>query len=193
MHGATAVTGTVTYAGTVATFKPTSNLLTGTEYTATINTGAKDLAGNALAANKIWDFTTVAAGPARVNLGTAGNFVILSKSGISTVPNSIVTGDIGVSPIDSTAITGFSLIADSTNTFATSTQVTGKIYAADYTSPTPSNMTTAIGNMETAYTDAAGRPMPDFTELGAGNISGLTLAPGCTNGVRGFDLYGCLS
>jgi len=45
-----------------------------------------------------------------VNLGTAGNYAILAKTGISTVPNSVITGNIGVSPIDSTAITGFSLI-----------------------------------------------------------------------------------
>ncbi|MEZ4944397.1 MAG: ice-binding family protein [Cyclobacteriaceae bacterium] len=32
--------------------------------------------------------------------------------------------------------------------------------------------------METAYTDAAGRPTPDFVELGAGDLSGLTLTPG---------------
>jgi len=40
------------------------------------------------------------------------------------------------------------------------------------------NLTTAIGDMETAYTDAAGRTTPDFTELGGGQIGGLTLAPG---------------
>src|ERR1700690_2410427 len=44
-----------------------------------------------------------------VNLGTAGNYVILAKSGISTVPTSAITGDIGVSPISATAITGFAL------------------------------------------------------------------------------------
>lgn len=114
---------------------------------------------------------------ATVPLGTAGDFVILAKSGISTVPNSIITGDIGVSPISATAITGFALIADSSNTFSTSTQVTGKVYAADYTPPTPSKMTTAVGDMETAFTDAASRA-PDFTELGAGDVSGMTLAPG---------------
>ena len=32
--------------------------------------------------------------------------------------------------------------------------------------------------MKTAYTDAAGRRLPDFINLGAGNISGLTLRPG---------------
>jgi hypothetical protein len=55
--------------------------------------------------------------------------------------------------------------------------VTGKVYASSYASPTPSNLTTAISDMETAFTDAAGRE-PDFTERGAGNIGGLTLVPG---------------
>ena len=114
---------------------------------------------------------------APVNLGTAGNYAILSKSGISSVPNSVVTGDIGVSPIDSTAITGFSLTQDATTTFSTSTQVTGKVYAADYASPTSSNLTTAIGDMETAYTDAAGRAV-NYTELYTGDISGQTLTAG---------------
>lgn len=115
-------------------------------------------------------------GPAPVDLGGAGYYVILAKSGISTVPTSAVTGDIGVSPIDRTALTGFSETMDASNTFSTSDQVTGNVYAADYADPTPANMTTAVLNMEAAYTDAAGRA-PDYTELGAGNIGGMTLAP----------------
>lgn len=118
------------------------------------------------------------AGQAPVNLGTAGNFVILAKSGISTIPTSAVTGDMGVSPIDSTAITGFSLSLTASSPFATSAMVTGKVYAPDYAAPTPAYLTTAIGDMQTAYTDAAGRSLPDFTELGAGQIGGLTLVPG---------------
>lgn len=114
---------------------------------------------------------------APVNLGMASDFVILAKSGISTVPASAITGNIGVSPIGSTAITGFSLIMDATNQFATSSQITGKAYASDYTSPTPSNLTTAISNMETAYVDAAGRAA-NYTELYAGDLSGQTLTPG---------------
>jgi Ice-binding-like/Secretion system C-terminal sorting domain len=113
-----------------------------------------------------------------VNLRTAGNFAILTKSGISTIPTSAIIGDIGVSPIDHTAITGFSLTADPSNVFSTSDQVTGKVFAADYADPTPFNLTTAIGDMETAYNDAAGRTNPNFTELGAGEIGGLTLVPG---------------
>jgi hypothetical protein len=113
-----------------------------------------------------------------VNLGKAATYVILTKSGISNVPSSAIVGDLGVSPIAATAITGFSLIADSTNTFSTSTQVTGKIYAANYASPTPSNLTTAVSNMQTAYNDAAGRKSPNFTELYAGDLSSKTLTPG---------------
>jgi len=123
-------------------------------------------------------FNVHAAQPA-VNLGTAGNFVILAKSGISTTGTTSITGDIGVSPIDSTAITGFGLIMDASNKFATSSLVTGKAYAADYTPPTPTTMTTAVSDMETAYTDAAGRTETSIvTELGAGDISGRTLSPG---------------
>ena len=114
---------------------------------------------------------------APVDLGAAGNYAILAKSGISTVPNSVITGDIGVSPITSTAITGFSLSVDATNQFSTSKQVTGKAYAPDYASPTSSNLTTAVSNMQTAYTDAAGRPS-NYTELYTGDISGQTLTAG---------------
>jgi hypothetical protein len=113
-----------------------------------------------------------------VNLGKADSYAILSKSGITNVPASSITGDMGVSPIAATAITGFALVADSTNTFSRSPQVTGKIYAANYASPTPANLTTAVSNMEAAYTDAAGRKLPDFTELYAGDLSGKTLVPG---------------
>jgi hypothetical protein len=122
--------------------------------------------------------TLLAAGPAAVNLGIAGNYVILSKSGISTVPPSSIFGDIGVSPIAATGITGFSLILDGSGTFSTSSQVTGKLYAANYSFPTPATLTVAVNDMEAAYIDAAGRPTPDFVELAGGDISGLTLIPG---------------
>jgi len=176
----TPVTGTVSSLGGGAIFDPTGSLAASREYTATITTGVKDLAGNAFAGTT-WNFTTgttAAAGPAPVLLGTAGDFVILSKSGISTVPTSAITGNIGVSPIDETAITGFSKTLDGSGEFSTSAQVTGNIYAADYAVPTPSYMTTAVSDMELAYVDARDRSNPDFTELGAGDISGMTLAPG---------------
>ncbi len=112
-----------------------------------------------------------------VDLGTAGNYAILAKSGISTTGTTSVTGDMGVSPITSTAITGFDLILHSSGTYSTSSLVTGKIYASDYTSPTPANLTTAVGDMETAFTTANGMA-PDETGYMAGNINGQTLTPG---------------
>jgi methionine-rich copper-binding protein CopC len=59
-QGTTAVAGTVTYSGMMATFTPSAALTASTVYTATITTGAKDVAGNALAANTVISFTTVA-------------------------------------------------------------------------------------------------------------------------------------
>jgi hypothetical protein len=111
-----------------------------------------------------------------VNLGTAGNFVILAKTGVSASATTHVTGDIGVSPAAATSITGFGLTLF--DTFSTSSLVTGKIYASDYDPPTPTYMTTAVSDMQTAFTDAAGRTLPDATELGDGDISGMTLVPG---------------
>ncbi|MFI5172137.1 MAG: ice-binding protein [Chitinophagales bacterium] len=107
-----------------------------------------------------------------VDLGKAGKFVILSKSGITDVYPSDVTGNIGTSPITGAAI------------LLTCVEVTGNIYSVDAAGPLPcgltnaSYLTSAVGDMQTAYTDAAGRPDPDFFNLGGGNIGGLTLEPG---------------
>jgi hypothetical protein len=177
-QGTTAVLGTVAYSGTTATFTPSNVLAASTTYTATITTGAKDLAGNALAANTVWSFTTggSTSGLAVVDLGAAGNYVILAKTAITNIPTSAITGDLGLSPAATSYITGFALT--NATGYATSPQVTGKIYAADMADPTPINLTTAVENMITAYNDAAGRPSPDFSELGTGNIGGLTLTAG---------------
>lgn len=107
-----------------------------------------------------------------VNLRSAGNFVILSKSGITDVPASAILGNIGTSPITGAAITGIGR-----------GEVSGQVYTVDAAGPAfrvtfPVLLTAAIRDMETAYTDAAGRVLPDFTELGAGNIDGMTLSPG---------------
>jgi len=115
--------------------------------------------------------------PDAVNLPTAGDYVILAKTGISTTGATSITGDLGLSPAAADAITGFGLIADGSGVYATSSLVTGNVYASDYTSPTPSNLTTAVSAMETAYTNAAGRTA-DVTEYAAGDISGKTLYRG---------------
>ena len=159
----TNVPGTVAMNGanTVATFTPTAAaLLPNTNYTATVTTAAKNLAlGTAMAKAVAWTFTTNAValtGQAPVNLGTAGNFAILAKTGISTTGVTAVTGNIGVSPNAASFITGFTLAAPPTSS-TTAIEVVGLVFAADYDPPTPINLGVSVSNMETAFTDAAGR------------------------------------
>jgi hypothetical protein len=97
---------------------------------------------------------------------------------VSTVPSSTIIGDVGVSPIAQGALTGFSLTLDPSGESATSTQVTGNMFAADFAVPTPSKLTTAVLNMEAAYTNAAGRLNPNFIEAHSGILGGKTLGPG---------------
>jgi hypothetical protein len=125
--------------------------------------------------------------PGAVDLRTAGNYTILAKTGITNVPTSAITGDMGVSPITHTAITGFSLVLDGGGQFSTSAQVTGKVFAADYAAPTPATLTQAVLDMQAAYTDAATRPA-DFTNVGAGNIGGMTLTPGVYHWTTGVTI-----
>jgi hypothetical protein len=145
---------------------------TGADQATSADTGS-DAGSDALA-----DVTTRDAGVALiVDLGSASQYVILAETAISTVSPSVITGDLGISPAAATYITGFSPTLATGGTFSTSSQVTGKIYAADYASPTPTTLTTAIGDMGTAFTAAAGRA-PDVTGLGAGSIGGKTLPAG---------------
>lgn len=112
-----------------------------------------------------------------VDLGAAGNYAILAKSGISTTGTTSITGNLGVSPITSTAITGFGLIRSTDGTYSTSSLVTGRVYASDYTTPTPANLTTSVSNMETAFTTANGLAA-DRTEYLAGNLNNVSLTSG---------------
>jgi len=111
-------------------------------------------------------------GPAPVVLRSAGDFVILTKAGITDVPASAVTGDVGTSPITGAA------------DLLTCTEVTGSVFSVNAAGPDPcsvkdpTKLGLAVLDMEAAYTDAAGRKDPDFTELGRGDIGGKTLDPG---------------
>lgn len=179
MNGAASIAGEVSCPGTTATFTPSANLPPSTTITARVTTSVKDLAGIAMVADFVWSFqtgTAVSSGPAPVVLGTAGNFVILAKTTVTTTGATAVVGNIGLSP--GTSFVGFAETLDASGEFATSALVTGRMYKSTYAPPTPSTMTTAILDMETAYNDAAGRLLPDELDLGAGNIQGMTLAPG---------------
>lgn len=130
----------------------------------------KNMESNMAPASFSTDASTASPGP--VNLRSAGHFVILSKTGITDVFPSVITGNIGTSPITGAAI------------HLTCAEVTGMTYAVDAAGPLPcsvidvSRLTTAVGDVQTAYIDAAGRSNPKFLNLGAGNIGGKTLTPG---------------
>ncbi len=123
------------------------------------------------------DGTLVVAPSVRVELGSAENFTVLAKSAVSTTGTTMVTGDVAVSPAAGSYITGFSETMDSSNNFATSDYVLGHILAADYAEPTPTILTTAISDMENAYTTGSGLAA-DATELFSGDLSGQTMTPG---------------
>ncbi len=120
----------------------------------------------------------LAAGPAPVNLRSAAQFTILSGSGITTAGQFYaINGNVGTSPA-----------AGSYEIDLVQAQVNGIIYEVSAGGPAgavvnPTLLTTATGDLTTAYNDAAGRTStptaPQIMDPGAaGNIGGLTLAPG---------------
>jgi hypothetical protein len=115
--GGVAVPGTVSYAGTTATFTPTSDLAASTVFTATVTTGAKDLAGNPLASNFVWSFTTgvtadttapsvVFTDPASNATSVALNQKIAATFSKSMDPLTITTADLTVTGPGGAALTG---------------------------------------------------------------------------------------
>jgi hypothetical protein len=164
-------------ANTVAIFAPTSSALNpNTSYTAAVTTAAKNAAGVAMANPVAWRFTTNAVeftGQTPVALGAASPFAILTKSGITDVFPSAINGDVGASPITGAAIHVRCI-----------EMMTGTIYSVNKAGPLPCRvtdptlLTKAVDDMEIAYTNAAGRKNPNFTNLGGGKIGGLTLVPG---------------
>ncbi len=102
------VTGTVTYAGLTGVFKPNSPLIANTLYDAEITTGATDLAGNPLASNYDWSFTTGSAlivGP--IFLGSAASYGIMATAAITSAGTNgtDINGDVSLDP--GTSMTGF--------------------------------------------------------------------------------------
>ena len=168
--GVTPVTGTVTYNATsnVATFTPTSSLTSSATFTATVTTGAKDLSGNPLAANKVWTFTTGATttGQAPVNLRSLSTFVAVAGAGLTNSNSGGTTtlnGDVGLNPTAT-------CLGDGIACAALDPKINGTLYAND-----PAGIAAqAKADLLLAYSDATGRP-PGTLEA---DLSGMTLAPG---------------
>jgi hypothetical protein len=175
--GGDTVIGVVTYNSLtdIATFTPSSPLALDTKYTATITTGAEDLAGNALLSNYVWSFTTstlAELSPPPVALGAAADFVILAGGAITDVPASVITGDVGLSPASGSFYAGL-----------TCPEVSGSIYEVDVglvavcAVTDAAGLLAATGALTTAYNDAAGRTLPAPATV-SGDQGGVTLAPG---------------
>ncbi len=180
-----AVAGAVTYdaANNRANFVPSGTGFTAsTAFVVTVksgNAGVKDLAGNALAADRVWGFTTgtqACLGP--VNLQTAASFGSFGGSaGVTNQGiNTVVNGNLGTTAA-CTLVTGFH---DAVNAYTQTTlnigAVNGTINCAP---PAPGTATTmaiaqqALADANTAYNYLAG--LPPGSDPGAGQLGGLVL------------------
>lgn len=169
--GTVAIAGTVNYdsAARVAQFIPDDALVPDTGYTATVTTGVRDLAGNALAADHSWSFTTALspAGQTSPVLGDAADFVILAGSTVASTGATALTGELGVSP--GTAVTGFP-----------PGTLTGTAHMGNATAAS------GMADLTTAYNDAAGRSVA--ATVVAGNLGGLTLPPGLYRSTSSLEI-----
>jgi ketosteroid isomerase-like protein len=166
--GGAPVSGTVTYdsASQIATFVPSANLTANTQYTATVSNMVKDLSGNALASGPAstppdpWSFTTGAttgaAGPAIINLGSAGSFAVMATASITSTGPVVINGNVGLAPGTSQGIPP--------------AQVNGTIHVNDPI------VTQAQADLLAAYNDATSRSTNALTL--PGNMGGLTFTPG---------------
>lgn len=166
------VTGVVNYSGSTATFTPTINLLSGNVYTATITTGAKNMAGTFLASNHVWTFTTKnPSGPLPPNLNSVARFGIIAGVGVTNQAGfSVINNmDVGISPGVRSSVAGFppAIINN------------GAIYASDDIAPplTGAMLLQAKADLMAAYLYARDAVLPAPATV-SGDQGGLTLAPG---------------
>jgi methionine-rich copper-binding protein CopC len=168
--GGANVPGAVTYnsANNTATFTPTGSLAGGTAYTATVTTGAKDLAGNPLAANKTWTFATADATPPTVTAVSPAN----DATNVATNATIQVTFS---EAMDASTIIPANITLKNTGTSAAVTVTVAYNAATQVATITPtaslSNLTNYTLTVGTGVKDAAGNPMA------APFVSKFTTAP----------------
>ena len=166
-QGTVAVAGVVSTAAATATFSPSDNLAAGTTFTATITTGAADRAGNSMATNYSWSFTTSACAETPVALGAADSFAVLAGSTVANTGATSVIGDVGVSP--GTALTGFP-----------PGTIVGFQHAGDSTAAQ------GAADVSKAYDDATARTLCRVPI--AGDLGGRKLPPGLYNSISSLEI-----
>jgi len=193
LGGPVAGTASINPLNTIATFTPNANLAVGTTYTATVTTGVTDQAGNPLASNKVWSFTTAATATVEplivLNMaepfGTFGGSAGMTNMGTLT----IVNGDIGTIATGTSMITGFHDAANIyTETPSNIGTVTGKIFTctnsttgtnvAGPSAPDCALATQARLDAQTAYLALAAMPVVGASPAPGANLAGVTLLPG---------------
>ena len=181
-QGTDVILGSVSYSGNMASFTPNNPLLANAIFTATITTGAKNVAGIAIANNYVWTFTTINSSNAP-DLGSASPFGAFGgNAGITNQGiNTVINGSIATTAA-STLVTGFhDATAIYTETPLNVGNVTGAIATAP---PMPGTATSfaiaqqALLDANAAYLSISPASMPGGIDPGAGELGGLTLAPG---------------
>jgi hypothetical protein len=192
-QGATTIPGTVSYSGTTASFKPTNSLVLGKIYTATITNGAKSAAGTPLAGDYVWNFTTSLLPPVPlvIDLGSAAMFGAfggnagITNQGLNTVINN---GSLGTTAA-STLITGFhDGLVIYTETPLNVGNVTGDIFTAPPVPGTATSLAIAqkgLLDANAAYLSISPAAKPGGSDPNAGELGGLTLAPGVYKSASG--------
>ena len=181
-QGTDVILGSVSYSGNMASFTPNNPLLANAVFTATITTGAKNVAGIAIANNYVWTFKTINSSNAP-DLGSASPFGAFGgNAGITNQGiNTVINGSIATTAA-STLVTGFhDATAIYTETPLNVGNVTGAIATAP---PMPGTATSfaiaqqALLDANAAYLSISPASMPGGIDPGAGELGGLTLAPG---------------
>ncbi len=188
--GATAVAGNVTCTGAVATFTPAALLATNTLYTATITTGAKDLAGTPLGGNYVWTFRTVPAPtpptvistvPANSATGVPINQALSATFSVAMNPATIDTATFTVTGPGGVAITGAVtyVVAGSVATFTPVADLApSTVYTATITTGVQDLAGTALAsNYVWTFTTAAAPDTTKPTVLATIPLNGTTDVP----------------
>jgi len=167
------VNGVSQTTGTTFTFGPETTTRTYRVDLTSINATGSRMGS---ATTNIQVTATPAAGPAAVLLGTAGNFTVLTNSGLSTGASTWIGGDTGLWAAGSVGYSGYALALDTSGTFSTSSLIAGKAYDTGDIGTTPALLSSASTALATAQADALGRSSP--TSVGSGELGGTTLVPG---------------
>ena len=188
-RGATPVTGVVTYVGTTASFNPTNNLVAGAIYTATITTGAKNVAGTPMVENYVWSFTTEIANPPMVistdpvnNANNVSLNKIISAVFSEPMDQSTINGLTFTLYLGNTPITGMVTYSNSTAYFTpTENLVSGTTYTARITTGAKNLAGTPLSN-DYVWTFTTRDPLgPAVVDLGSVARFGIIAGVGVSN------------